>query len=120
MHEAALKRGEVMRKALELMETVDEALAHMDKQLAELRVEDFWPLFHDFLLAVATLADNWEHLVTADSDCQRMLEATRAFAAAYDEFDQIAASGQAPAIQAALNDRLAPAYRAWKAALFNS
>ncbi|EAX46803.1 hypothetical protein TcarDRAFT_0767 [Thermosinus carboxydivorans Nor1] len=117
MHDADIKRGEVTQKALELIATVDEALVHMDKQLTELRLEDFWPLFRDFLLAVATLADNWEYYVTADSDRQRIVEATRAFAAAYDEFDKIATSGQAPAIQAALNDRLVPAYQAWKAAL---
>ncbi|SDF79857.1 hypothetical protein [Sporolituus thermophilus] len=120
MHDADIKRDEVTQKALELIATVDEALVHMDKQLTELRLEDFWPLFRDFLLAVAALADNWEYYVTSDSDRQRIVEATRAFAAAYDEFDKIAASGQAPAIQAALNDRLVPTYHAWKAALFSN
>jgi len=58
MQEASQKQGDIMRQALELTFTMDEALAYMDKQLAELRLEDFGPLFNDFLLAVAALADN--------------------------------------------------------------
>ncbi|WP_040683149.1 hypothetical protein [Thermosinus carboxydivorans] len=120
MHDTDIKLGEVTQKALELMETIDEALVHMNKQMDELRLEDFWPLFRDFLLAIMTLADNWEYYVMSDSHRQRIAEATRAFAAAYGEFDKIATSGQALAIQAALSDRLIPAYHAWKTALFNS
>lgn len=104
---------EVSYRMLELLATVDEALGHMEQQLAELRLEESMLLFQDVATAIGSIIASALPLLQKEEDdllLQTLSPLRESISCLVDCYEQ----EDLQAVQTVLASRLLPAYRGWR------
>ena len=104
---------EVIYRILELLPTIEEALRHMQIQLAELRLEESADLFKDTSEAIGSIAYSILPLLNEDDDQQLLQSIThirQSITLIINAYEQ----NDLAAIQATLTHQLLPAYTRWQ------
>ena len=104
---------EISYRMLELLATVDEALAHMEQQLLELRLEESMLLFQDVATAIGSIIASALPLLKQEEDdllLQTLSPLRESISCLVDCYEQ----EDLQAVQTVLASRLLPAYRVWR------
>ena len=104
---------EISYRMLELLATVDEALGHMEQQLAELRLEESMLLFQDVATAIGSIIASALPLIKQEEDdllLQTLSPLRESISCLVDCYEQ----EDLQAVQTVLASRLLPAYRGWR------
>ncbi|MEA4835984.1 MAG: hypothetical protein VB133_12695 [Anaeromusa sp.] len=104
---------EVCYRTMELLATVDEALGHMEQQLAELRLEESMILFQDVATAIGSIIASALPLLKQEEDdllLQTLSPLRESISCLVDCYEQ----EDLQAVQTVLASRLLPAYRGWR------
>lgn len=104
---------EVICRIFDLLQTIDDALEHMEVQLEELRMEESAVLFKDISEAISNIANHDLLLLiynTGEYSLDTIINLRKAITMIINAYEQ----NNLAAIQCGLINRLIPAFSAWK------
>ena len=107
------EQRQIMNRALELSETISQAVVHMEKQLAELRYEEAMGLLEDAVTGVESIRSSLMPLMDQFGE-NRFHALTRDLMEKIGKYLDLYKAKEHEKMKEQLTGGVAPAFRAWK------